>query len=131
MVFAEIHSCRITPACAGFHVPVCPFGAGLMVLRLVRPERERLGAGAGHLSGHVDMYNATFNGNRAPLVLGNHFNAWNHNAYSDAIGKFVVANCGKPDTYCVPFRDAIAWMNMQDPAVLAKLQAQSPEIAAG
>jgi hypothetical protein len=80
---------------------------------------------------YQDMYNATYHGNRAPLVLGNHFNAWNNNAYSDAIGNFVLANCGKPDTYCVPFRDVIAWMNLQDPAVLAKLQAQDPELKAG
>lgn len=80
---------------------------------------------------YQDMYNATYNGNRAPLVLGNHFNAWNNNAYSDAIGKFVLANCGQPNTYCVPFRDAIAWMNMQDPSVLSKLQAQNPELKAG
>ncbi|MET3808793.1 hypothetical protein ABIB25_005823 [Nakamurella sp. UYEF19] len=80
---------------------------------------------------YQDMYNATFKGNRAPLILGNHFNAWNNNAYSDAIGNFVTANCGKPNTYCVPFRDLIAWMEMQDPAVLAKLQAQDPELQAG
>jgi len=80
---------------------------------------------------YQDMYNAAYNGNRAPLVLGNHFNAWNNNAYSDAIGKFVLANCGKPDTYCVPFRDLIAWMDVQDPARLAQLQAQAPEIKAG
>jgi hypothetical protein len=80
---------------------------------------------------YQDMYNATYNGNRAPLVLGNHFNAWNNNAYSDAIGKFVLANCGKPNTYCVPFRDVLAWMNMQDPATLARLQAQNPELQAG
>ncbi len=80
---------------------------------------------------YQDMYNATYNGNRAPLILGNHFNAWNNNAYSDAIGNFVLANCGKPDTYCVPFRDVIAWMNVQDPARLAQLQAQDPELRAG
>jgi len=80
---------------------------------------------------YQDMYNATYKGNRAPLILGNHFNAWNNNAYSDAIGKFVLANCGKPDTYCVPFRDLIAWMKMQDPATLARLQAQDPELSAG
>ncbi|SDO52213.1 hypothetical protein SAMN04515671_1208 [Nakamurella panacisegetis] len=80
---------------------------------------------------YQDMYNATYNGNRAPLILGNHFNAWNNNAYSDAIGNFVLNNCGKPDTYCVPFRDLIAWMEMQDPARLAQLQAQNPELAAG
>ena len=80
---------------------------------------------------YQDMYNATYNGNRAPLILGNHFNAWNNDAYSDAIGNFVTANCGKPNTYCVPFRDLIAWMNVQDPARLAQLQAQNPELQAG
>ncbi len=79
---------------------------------------------------YQDMYDATYHGNRAPLILGNHFNAWNNNAYSDAIGQFVLANCGKPDTYCVPFRDVIAWMNIQDPARLAALQAQGPELHA-
>ncbi len=80
---------------------------------------------------YQDMYNATYNGNRAPLILGNHFNAWNNNAYSDAIANFVMANCGKPNTYCVPFRDVIAWMNKQDPARLAQLQTQAPELQAG
>ncbi len=78
-----------------------------------------------------DMYNATVNGNRAPLMLGNHFNQWNNNAYSDAIGKFVLQTCGKPDTQCVPFRDLIAWMQVQDPARLAQLQAQAPEEGSG
>ena len=80
---------------------------------------------------YQDMYNATYHGNRAPLILGNHFNAWNNNAYSDAIGNFVLANCGKPNTYCVPFRDVIAWMNVQDPARLAQLQAEQPELGLG
>lgn len=80
---------------------------------------------------YQDMYNATYKGNRAPLILGNHFNSWNNNAYSDAIGNFVLNNCGKPDTYCVPFRDVIAWMKVQDPARLAQLQAQNPELSAG
>ena len=29
---------------------------------------------------------------------------------------------------CVPFRDVIAWMKVQDPARLAQLQAQEPEL---
>ncbi len=74
-----------------------------------------------------DMYNAAYNGNRAPLILGNHFNAWNNNAYEKALTAFVLDKCGQPDTYCVPFRDVIAWMEMQDPAVLAKLQDLPPE----
>ncbi len=80
---------------------------------------------------YQDMYDATYKGNRAPLILGNHFNSWNNNAYSDAIGNFVLANCGKPNTHCVPFRDLIAWMELQDPARLVELQAEGPELAAG
>ncbi len=82
------------------------------------------------LATYKDMYAASLNGNRAPLILGNHFNEWNNNAYSDAIGNFVLQTCGKPDTYCVPFRDLIAWMQVQDPARLAQLQAESPEVSA-
>jgi guanyl-specific ribonuclease Sa len=80
------------------------------------------------LDTYKDMYNATFNGNRAPLILGNHFNSWNNNAYSDAIGNFVLQTCGQPDTQCVPFQDLIAWMLVQDPTRLAQLQAQDPEM---
>ena len=78
-----------------------------------------------------DMYNATFNGNRAPLILGNHFNPWNNNAYETALTNFILEKCGQPETSCVPFRDLIAWMEVQDPAVLAQLQAQPPETGAG
>jgi hypothetical protein len=75
-----------------------------------------------------DMYNAAVNGNRAPLILGNHFNEWNNGAYSDAIANFVLKTCGKPDTQCVPFQDVLAWMLVQDPDRLAQLQAQNPEL---
>lgn len=74
-----------------------------------------------------DMFNATWNGNRAPLVLGNHFNAWNNNAYEDALTKFVLEKCGQDGVECVPFRDVLAWMSVQDPDRLAQLQAQAPE----
>ncbi len=73
------------------------------------------------------MFDAVHGGNRAPLILGNHFEAWNNNAYTTALGNFVLAKCGQPDVKCVPFRDLIAWMNIQDRAVLAQIQAQQPE----
>ncbi|MGI8414774.1 MAG: hypothetical protein ACR2P2_00910 [Nakamurella sp.] len=80
------------------------------------------------LDTYKDMYNDTYNGNRAPLILGNHLNEWNNNAYADAVSNFVLQTCGKPDTECVPFRDMIAWMEVQDPTRLAQLQAQAPEL---
>lgn len=79
------------------------------------------------LATYNTMFDAVHSGNRAPMILGNHFEAWNNNAYTKALGSFVLAKCGQPDVKCLPFRDLIAWMNAQDPAVLAQLQAQSPE----
>ena len=83
------------------------------------------------LATYNDMYNATFNGNRAPLVLGNHFNEWNNGAYEKALTNFVLAKCGQPETQCVPFSDVLAWMSVQDPDRLAQLQAQTRKPAAG
>ena len=82
------------------------------------------------LKTYQDMYNATYNGNRAPLILGNHFEDWNNSAYSNAIGNFALQTCGKPDTYCVPFRDLFAWIAVQDPARMKDLQNQAAEVAA-
>ncbi|HSV66410.1 MAG TPA: polysaccharide deacetylase [Mycobacteriales bacterium] len=75
------------------------------------------------LATYQRMYRAAYNGNRAPLILGNHFNSWNNNAYTQALASFVRQACRQPDTYCVPYRDVIRWMRAQDPAELARLQA--------
>lgn len=71
---------------------------------------------------YQQMYQAAYTGNRAPLVLGNHFNSWNNNAYTQALATFVTTTCRRPNTYCVTYRDVIRWMQLQDPGVLAHLQ---------
>ena len=80
------------------------------------------------LQTYWNMYHAAYNGNRAPIVIGNHFNDWNHNTYTNAIGKFMLGVCKKPDTYCVPFRDVVRWMDAQSPSVMHSLQALPPEL---
>ncbi len=77
---------------------------------------------------YTNMYDAAFQGNRAPLILGNHFESWNHNAYTLALAAFAKKTCGKPDTYCVPFRDVVRWMEKQSPATMKRLQALPPEL---
>ena len=72
------------------------------------------------------MYAAAYAGNRAPLVLGNHFNSWNGNAYTAALAAFVRETCRRPETRCVPYRDVIAWMAAQTPATLRDLQSRPP-----
>ena len=81
------------------------------------------------LATYRDMYAAAYDGNRAPLVLGNHFNDWNNGAYRDALSTFVLETCGRPQTRCVTFSDLVAWLEAQRPRVLARLQALPPETA--
>ena len=73
------------------------------------------------LATYDDLYRRSFRGNRAPVILGNHFNDWDHDAYRDALTSFVLSTCGRPHTECVPFRDLVAWLDVQRPATLARL----------
>ena len=43
--------------------------------------------------------------------------------------RFMQNYCGKPDTVCATYSDVVAWMELQDPAVLKHLQDQ-PAVAA-
>lgn len=72
------------------------------------------------------MYQQAFDGNRAPLVIANHFNDWNNNAFNPATWDFMRSTCGKPETICATYQDVIAWMELQDPAVIASLQKLDP-----
>lgn len=75
------------------------------------------------LATYQDMLKAaTTDGVHEPLILGNHFENWNNNAYTQALATFALRNCGKPGIYCVPFRDVVDWMNCQDRKVMAGLQ---------
>ncbi len=72
------------------------------------------------------MYDQAYNGNRAPVLIANHFNKWNGDSFNPPAMDFMKEKCGQPDTYCATYQDVIAWMQLQDPAVLAQLQAQVP-----
>lgn len=78
------------------------------------------------LDTYRSMYDAAFNGNRAPLVIGNHFNNWSGNAFNPAALSFMQEVCTKPDTVCTTYQNVIKWMNAQDPTVLAELLARPP-----
>ena len=77
--------------------------------------------GAQVLATYRDLYRSALHGNRAPLVLGNHFNDWNHGAYRDALATFVEDTCGRPHTECVTYSDLVAWLEAQSPATLRRL----------
>lgn len=78
------------------------------------------------LATYQHMYEAVSTGNRAPMLVANHFNQWSGNAFNPAAKDFMLSVCGNEGTICATYQDVIAWMELQDPAVLAELQARPP-----
>ncbi|MEU6279525.1 hypothetical protein [Streptomyces sp. NPDC047028] len=63
-----------------------------------------------------------YDGNRAPLIMGNHFESWNGGTYMRAVEDVVKSVCGKPDVRCVSFHELSDWLDAQDPKTLKKLR---------
>ncbi|MBV2357857.1 hypothetical protein KUM39_26460 [Streptomyces sp. J2-1] len=63
-----------------------------------------------------------YDGNRAPLVIGNHFESWNGGTYMRALDEVIKQTCTKPEVRCVSFHQLADWLDAQDPATLAKLR---------
>lgn len=67
-------------------------------------------------------FHRAYDGNRAPLIIGNHFESWNGGTYMRAVEEVVENVCNKPDVRCVSFRQLADWLDAQDPKTLAKLR---------
>ncbi|MGW1994233.1 hypothetical protein [Embleya sp. NPDC001921] len=67
-------------------------------------------------------FERAYTGNRAPLMIGNHFEGWNGGIYMKAVERTMRTACARPETKCVSFHDLVDWLDAQDPAVLSKLR---------
>ncbi|MGW3123935.1 hypothetical protein ACWDBW_43665 [Streptomyces sp. NPDC001107] len=72
--------------------------------------------------GLLKGFRRAYEGNRAPLVIGNHFESWNGGTYMRAVDEVVESVCNKPDVRCVSFHQLADWLDAQDPQTLAKLR---------
>jgi hypothetical protein len=72
--------------------------------------------------GLVQAFDRVYQGNRAPLIIGNHFESWNGGTYMRAIEETIATVCVKRDVRCVSFRQLADWLDVQDPQVLAKMR---------
>ncbi|HLU60515.1 MAG TPA: polysaccharide deacetylase [Pseudonocardia sp.] len=70
------------------------------------------------LGAYRAAYTAARDGNRAPLVIGNHFNRWSGGGFFDAVERFMAEVCLQPETVCATHSDVVAWMELQDREVL-------------
>ncbi|GGX30150.1 hypothetical protein GCM10010297_59500 [Streptomyces malachitofuscus] len=72
--------------------------------------------------GLLQGFERAYQGNRAPLIIGNHFESWNGGTYMRAIEEVIETVCPKADVRCVSFRQLVDWLDAQDPATLKKLR---------
>ncbi|MEU8758591.1 hypothetical protein [Streptomyces sp. NPDC048659] len=72
--------------------------------------------------GLVQAFERSYRGNRAPLIIGNHFESWNGGTYMRAIEDTIATVCVQKDVKCVSFRQLADWLDAQDPAVVAKMR---------
>lgn len=72
--------------------------------------------------GLLQAFERAYHGNRAPLIIGNHFESWNGGVYMKAVEDVVKTVCPKDEVRCVSFRQLVDWLDAQDPAVLDKLR---------
>lgn len=71
--------------------------------------------------GLLQAFDRAYDGNRAPLIIGNHFESWNGGTYMRAIEQTIKTVCPKEGVRCVSFKQLADWLDAQDPATLAKL----------
>ncbi|MER6915739.1 hypothetical protein ABT354_29040 [Streptomyces sp. NPDC000594] len=71
---------------------------------------------------YLQGFRRAYEGNRAPLFIGNHFEEWNGGIYMDAVENALRGMAGEKDVRLVSFRQLCDWLDAQDPAVLAKLR---------
>ncbi|MFE7106247.1 hypothetical protein ACFU98_12190 [Streptomyces sp. NPDC057575] len=71
--------------------------------------------------GLLHAFYRSYDGNRAPLIIGNHFESWNGGTYMRAVEDTIAAVCTKEGVRCASFRQLADWLDAQDPATLAKL----------
>jgi len=72
--------------------------------------------------GLLKGFERAHDGNRAPLIIGNHFESWNGGVYMRAVEEVIERVCTKADVRCVSFRQLADWLDAQDPEVLAQLR---------
>ncbi|MFJ4964823.1 hypothetical protein EES43_12705 [Streptomyces sp. ADI96-02] len=71
--------------------------------------------------GLLQAFDRSYKGNRAPLIIGNHFESWNGGTYMRAVEETIANVCTKEGVRCVSFRQLADWLDAQDPQVLARL----------
>ncbi|MEV6652724.1 hypothetical protein [Streptomyces sp. NPDC051219] len=72
--------------------------------------------------GLLQAFHRAYRGNRAPLIIGNHFESWNGGTYMRAIEETIKTVCPQRDVRCVSFRQLVDWLDAQDPQLIKRMR---------
>jgi hypothetical protein len=86
------------------------------------PKAKHAAYGRQMYGGLMQGFQRSYRGNRAPMIIGNHFEDWNGGVYMDAVEQVMKKVCRKRGVRCVSFRQLVDWLDAQNPRTLAKLQ---------
>ena len=71
---------------------------------------------------YVAGFRRSLDGNRSPLVIGNHFEQWNGGIYMEAVEQAMEVMAEESATRFVTMRQLCDWLDAQDPKVVTRLQ---------
>ena len=71
------------------------------------------------VASYMDYFNSNFNGNRAPVIIANHFNKWNDGVYLEAMKTLAENVCGRTFVRCVTFKELAEYLNTAEVSHLA------------
>jgi peptidoglycan/xylan/chitin deacetylase (PgdA/CDA1 family) len=71
------------------------------------------------LATYLAYFRAAYTGNRAPLNIGHHFEAYQGGVYHEALKEFARQVCGLPEVRCAAYSELADFMDRQSPDVLA------------
>ena len=74
------------------------------------------------LATYLDYFRTNYAGNRAPLNIGHHFEAYQGGVYNEALKAFARQVCGLPEVKCVTYGELADFMDRQSPETLAAYQ---------
>ena len=74
------------------------------------------------LATYLEYFRARYTGNRAPLHIGHHFEAYQGGVYHEALKEFARRVCGLPEVKCASYSELADYMDRQTPDTLAANQ---------
>lgn len=59
----------------------------------------------------LGYFDKNYSGNRAPVVIGNHFSTWNDGVYWEAMKSMAAEVCGRPEVRCATFSELVEYLD--------------------